>query len=70
MENYKIVFINGQAFNCDINMSLKDMLIYLDFNINNIIVEYNKEILVNSSFHEIFLQNNDKVEVITIVGGG
>lgn len=67
---YYTVFVNGQAFNCLATMCLKDLLIYLDFNINLIAVEYNQEILINSHFDSTFLQAQDRIEVITIVGGG
>nr|YP_009293745.1 thiamine biosynthesis protein S [Rhodymenia pseudopalmata]AOM64427.1 thiamine biosynthesis protein S [Rhodymenia pseudopalmata] len=68
--SYNIVFINGKAFNCSDSMSLKDLLIYLDFNINLIAVEYNYRVLNSDSFHEIFLDQHDRIEIITIVGGG
>nr|YP_010986301.1 thiamine biosynthesis protein ThiS [Pachymeniopsis lanceolata]WOL37219.1 thiamine biosynthesis protein ThiS [Pachymeniopsis lanceolata] len=67
---YNAVFVNGQVFNCHEFMSLKDLLIYLDFNIDFIAVEYNSEILDNSCFHNTFMQPQDSIEVITIVGGG
>nr|YP_010985900.1 thiamine biosynthesis protein ThiS [Grateloupia asiatica]WOL36818.1 thiamine biosynthesis protein ThiS [Grateloupia asiatica] len=67
---YNTVFVNGQAFNCDKYMSLKDLLIYLDFTIDFIAVEYNNEILDSSYFHNTFMQPQDSIEVITIVGGG
>lgn len=67
---YNTVFINGQAFNCSNEMSLKDLLLYLDFNLNLIAVEYNKQVLTNDSFHQIFLSPRDQIEIITIVGGG
>nr|YP_009488664.1 Ycf40 [Grateloupia filicina]AWD77433.1 Ycf40 [Grateloupia filicina]BCB14988.1 Ycf40 [Grateloupia asiatica] len=67
---YNTVFVNGQAFNCYQSMSLKDLLIYLDFNTDFIAVEYNNEILDNSCFHNTFMQPQDTIDVITIVGGG
>nr|YP_009391944.1 thiamin biosynthesis protein S [Acrosorium ciliolatum]ARW60088.1 thiamin biosynthesis protein S [Acrosorium ciliolatum] len=70
MNNYLTIFINGDPFNCDSSMSLKDILLYLNFNINSIIIEYNQDIINLSSFDSISLKNNDHLEVITIVGGG
>nr|QCI08807.1 Thiamin biosynthesis protein S [Sphondylothamnion multifidum] len=70
MQKYQTIFINGHAFNCDIKMSLKDLLLYLNFNINNIIVEYNKKIITTDKFDHIFLSVSDNLEIITIVGGG
>lgn len=68
---YSTIFVNGQPFNCLNDMSLKDVLLYLDFNIDTIIVEYNKsQILRSNSFESFYLKNNDSLEIITIVGGG
>lgn len=70
MENYLTIFINGEPFNCESSMSLKSILIYLNFDINFILVEYNKEILNKFELESVFLKNNDCLEIITIVGGG
>nr|QCI08613.1 Thiamin biosynthesis protein S [Spermothamnion repens] len=70
MKEYLTIFINGEAFNCCNEMSLEEVLIYFDFNLQNIVIEYNKEIIVKDKLSATFLLNNDKVEVITIVGGG
>nr|QCI05754.1 Thiamin biosynthesis protein S [Cryptopleura ramosa] len=70
MNSYLTVFINGDPFNCNSSMSLQDILLYLNFNINSVVVEYNKEIINCSRFKSISLQMNDHLEVITIVGGG
>ena len=69
-KTYNTVMINGEPFNCHLSMSLADVLIYLDFNIENIIVEYNKTVVNHNAFDNLILQNLDKIEVITIVGGG
>nr|YP_009392775.1 thiamin biosynthesis protein S [Bostrychia tenella]ARW61337.1 thiamin biosynthesis protein S [Bostrychia tenella] len=70
MENYLTVFINDEPFNCESSMSLKNILLYLDFDIQVVLVEYNKNILSSLEFDSVFLKNNDHLEVITIVGGG
>lgn len=70
MKSYLTIFINGEPFNCESSMSLLSVLLYLNFNINVIVVEYNKEILSKMDFDSTFLKNNDSLEVITIVGGG
>nr|YP_009295895.1 thiamine biosynthesis protein S [Schimmelmannia schousboei]AOM64830.1 thiamine biosynthesis protein S [Schimmelmannia schousboei] len=67
---YNTIFVNGQAFNCCQSMSLKSILLYLEFDLNMVAVEYNQEIITNNHFDNIFLKSNDCLEVITIVGGG
>lgn len=67
---YNTIFVNGEAFNCSRTMSLYDLLIYLGFQIGSIVVEYNKEIINSNQFSNIVLVDRDRLEVITIVGGG
>lgn len=69
-EEYYTISINGEPFNCYKYMSLKDILLYLDINFQEVIVEYNSLILNSSQFEQIIVQANDQVEIITIVGGG
>jgi len=68
-EYYKII-VNGEPFNCYKSMSLQDILIYLDINIQSVIIEYNQVIVNFSQFQYIFVRPNDCLEIITIVGGG
>nr|YP_010199070.1 Thiamine biosynthesis protein [Hydropuntia urvillei]UAD88519.1 Thiamine biosynthesis protein [Hydropuntia urvillei] len=69
-KEYNRIFVNGQAFNCHTHMSLKELLTYLEFELKSIIVEYNYVIIHDSAFDTTFLQSGDKIEIITIVGGG
>lgn len=68
--NYILIQLNGQPFNCLPYLSLRDVLSYLDFKLDSVIVEYNSEIISNSSLDDIVLVSGDKVEVLTMVGGG
>lgn len=67
---YYPVYINGEVFNYYPFMSLKDILLYLNFNLNLVIIEYNKEIIDQEQLQDIYLNINDSLEVITITGGG
>ena len=67
---YNTVFVNGRAFNCHKLMSLEDLLVYLDFNVKLIAVEYNKKVINSDVFNQVFLNHKDNIEIITIVGGG
>lgn len=70
MQNYLTIFINGDPFNCDSRMSLHDILVYLRININTVIIEYNYSIIQKEDFSNVYLKDNDSIEVISIVGGG
>nr|YP_009244655.1 thiamine biosynthesis protein S [Pyropia pulchra]AMK96897.1 thiamine biosynthesis protein S [Pyropia pulchra] len=62
--------INGEPFNCSEPISLQFLLSYLDFNSERIAVELNNALLPEPLFHSTYLNDQDKLEVITIVGGG
>ena len=70
VKNYIFIYVNGKPFNCSKNFSLKDLLLYLDINLNSNLVEYNGEIVQNPLSGEFILRQDDKIEVVTIVGGG
>nr|QUE28069.1 ThiS [Sahlingia subintegra] len=64
------VKINGEAFSCTSPIFLSQLLEYLDFNIQIIIIEYNSKILNKNMIDTVKLKNKDKIEIVTIVGGG
>ena len=70
LTSYILIQLNGCPFNCAPNLSLKDLLIYLEFDVNSVIVEYNHEIVQAVAFSDIFIASGDKIEVLAIVGGG
>lgn len=62
--------INGEGKTCQDGTSLADFLVQVGLNPQLIAVEYNGEILTRSLWAETTLQQNDRLEVVTIVGGG
>nr|YP_010728897.1 thiamine biosynthesis protein S [Lithothamnion corallioides]WEA77104.1 thiamine biosynthesis protein S [Lithothamnion corallioides] len=68
--NYIFIQLNGKPFNCLPNFSLRDILTYLDFDLDSVIVEYNSEIIHDSFLDTTIPVSGDRIEVLTIVGGG
>lgn len=68
--NYITIQINGEPFNCPNNMSIYDLVCYFDINSKLVLVEYNEDMIYDNQFTDILLKPNDKLEIITIVGGG
>nr|AKE98944.1 hypothetical protein 71 [Bangia fuscopurpurea] len=62
--------INGEPFNCPEPISLQFLLNYLDFNSERVAVELNNALLPETLFKSTYLSDQDKLEIITIVGGG
>jgi thiamine biosynthesis protein ThiS len=51
-------------------MNLFDVITYFDYNTSLLVLEYNNFICPKKNWHNVFLQNEDKIELVTIVGGG
>ncbi len=70
LTDYILIQLNGKPFNCVPNLFLKDLLVYLGFDLSNVVVEYNNEIVQDKIFDVVKVINGDKIEVLTVVGGG
>lgn len=62
--------VNGESTTCPPASKLPDVLTQLGFNPRLVAVEYNGEILHRQYWAETVLQTGDRLEVVTIVGGG
>jgi sulfur carrier protein len=70
MSNEITVAINGETHSCSVQTPLPDLLQKLGFNPRLVAVEYNGEILHRQFWPETKVQSGDRLEVVTIVGGG
>lgn len=70
LKQYISIYLNGKPFNCFQNILLEDLLVYLNVNLNSTLVEYNGTIINDRVLHQIVLKQGDKIELVTIVGGG
>nr|NP_043621.1 ORF73 [Trieres chinensis]YP_010537359.1 Thiamine biosynthesis protein [Odontella regia]P49535.1 RecName: Full=Uncharacterized protein ycf40 [Trieres chinensis]UYC31146.1 Thiamine biosynthesis protein [Odontella regia]CAA91653.1 ORF73, homologous to Porphyra ORF71 [Trieres chinensis] len=66
----KTFFINGQEYYTTNTINLHDLLNYFDFNSSLLVLEYNNFICNKKNWEKIMISNNDKIEIVTIVGGG
>ena len=62
--------VNGESKHCSPGTVLPDFLAQIGLNPKLIAVEYNGEILARPLWPTTLLQPNDRLEVVTIVGGG
>jgi sulfur carrier protein len=62
--------VNGETRNCTASARLPEALEQLGFNPRLVAVEYNGEILHRQFWSNTQLQAGDRLEVVTIVGGG
>jgi len=62
--------VNGEAQTCAPQTSLPAFLVQLGMNPRLVAVEYNGEILHRQFWEETEMQTGDRLEIVTIVGGG
>nr|YP_010277041.1 Thiamine biosynthesis protein [Thalassionema frauenfeldii]UHY40564.1 Thiamine biosynthesis protein [Thalassionema frauenfeldii]UHY40952.1 Thiamine biosynthesis protein [Thalassionema frauenfeldii] len=63
-------FLNGKKFLIKKNITLKEIINYFDYSTSLYIVEYNNLICNKDKLEYIKITLNDKIEIISIVGGG
>ncbi|HIK43657.1 MAG TPA: thiamine biosynthesis protein ThiS [Leptolyngbyaceae cyanobacterium M65_K2018_010] len=64
------VQVNGQSHTCAPGTLLPAFLTSLGLNPRLVAVEYNGEILHRQLWETTCLRSNDRLEIVTIVGGG
>ena len=62
--------VNGETRSSSPQILLPDLLQQLGFNPRLVAVEYNGEILHRQFWSETKVQEGDRLEIVTIVGGG
>jgi len=70
MKETKIFFLNGQEFLSDKAINLVDIIKYFNYNSSLLVLEYNNFICPKESWDTVFINDKDKIEIVTIVGGG
>lgn len=70
LTHYISIRLNGKSFNCAPDLFLKDLVLYLGFDLNSVIIEHNDQIVQSFLFTAVKIMPGDKIEVLTIVGGG
>ena len=63
-------FLNGEKYYINNPKTLLEVIHYFNYNTSLLVLEHNNSICNKNDWNKIFLSNNDKIEIITIVGGG
>ena len=64
-----MIRINGENISAD-GMNLKEYLEQNHYNMQRIAVEINEKIVAKKDYENIAFADNDKVEIVSFVGGG
>jgi thiamine biosynthesis protein ThiS len=63
-------FLNGEEFFSDKVLNLLNIIDYFNYNSSLLVLEYNHFICPKENWSTIFINDKDKIEIVTIVGGG
>ena len=63
-------FLNGQKYRTSFSLTISDLINYFGYNKSLLVVEYNNFICSRTKWDKTLIQNKDKIEIVTIVGGG
>jgi len=70
MSNFKHFILNGQKYFTENDLTIFELINYLNYNTSLLVLEYNNLICNKKNWDKITIKNNDRIEIVTIVGGG
>lgn len=70
MSQNKFFLLNGQKYYIIEKITLFDLVNYFNYNDALLVLEHNSLICDKKKWENIFIKNQDKIEIVTIVGGG
>ena len=70
MSNVNNFFLNGEQYLIQERITLLELINYFNYNSSLLVLEYNNLICNKKNWGKIYITNNDKIEIVTIVGGG
>ena len=62
--------LNGDKYYIENKITLLELLNYFNYNTSLLVLEYNNSICNKKNWNKTYIQANDKIEIVTIVGGG
>jgi thiamine biosynthesis protein ThiS len=66
----KIFFVNDKKYETYNSFTIDQLLSYFNYKQTLFIIEYNNLICDQKHWSKIEIKNKDKIELVTIVGGG
>lgn len=70
MSQIKHFVLNGNSYYTTKKITVLDIINYFNYSDSLLVLELNKVLCNRTKWNETFLNNNDKIEIVTIVGGG
>ena len=70
MSKPKYFFLNGQKYFLNSDLTISEIVTYFNYNTSLLVLEYNNLICNKKNWNKVYIKENDKIEIVTIVGGG
>ena len=70
MTQIKEFCLNGEFYLTESTITLFELLQYFDYKDSLLVLEYNNLICNKKEWQKITIKDKDKIEIVTIVGGG
>jgi sulfur carrier protein len=70
MTQIKNFFLNGESYYTKQNINLFELINYFNYNDSLLVLEHNNLICNKKKWEKTFIKDYDKIEIVTIVGGG
>ena len=64
------ILINGKVYEVKKNINIQDILRMNNISNENIVVEINRTVISKKYWDDTRIEENDRIEIITAVGGG
>ena len=64
------IILNGKSRSLQKSISVYDLTRSLKLSIDKVAIELNKEIINKKMIKNLYLKNNDKIEIVHFIGGG
>ncbi len=64
------MIINGKVMNFKEEITIEELLENFHLDMDKVVVEVNLEIIAKEKYYEFVLNEEDKIEIISFVGGG
>ena len=66
----KHFILNGHTYCTESEVTILELMKYFNYNTFLLVLEYNNLICAKKNWDKIVIKNNDRIEIVTIVGGG
>jgi sulfur carrier protein len=70
MSKLKNFILNGHQYCTESEITIFELMKYFNYNTFLLVLEYNNLICAKKNWDKIRIKNNDRIEIVTIVGGG